>query len=451
MQRSVLTIMFYFMLILACDKLHCQSDTSNVNWWYPLSYISPEKHWIEDSIGIVCVKYDSSTNEFRYGPHATHIKRKKWKITIPYDSSTCEQNKPYCECYWFGRFKKKRASQWIKNNFQCEYEYDDRTRSGLIWTVKIYSKSGEVLEVHKRVLIGYYTKIINLSCIEQRGTTNGYDPRYTFSGKERDEETGYSYFGARYYHPDLSIWLSVDPMADKYPGVSPYVYCGDNPVKYFDPNGTHIEVVENDNGTYTVQKGIVNNDKNIYVIDANGNRTGKVLGEMLTTNSFFGDDNIVVKNAVIDPNDNSGGVFLNGIKQSPPSLVCYAVNARSSTEETLYKYDFKSIGGISKLNHYRGMPIKNNKGETFFASARDIGNIAAGYVAGYNGLTWNDTRMFFDGYQTISNNGVKGLFSQWSQEGRTSRLAQKYGFDMGTYARQYQIGRAREMVPLLKR
>ena len=60
---------------------------------------------------------------------------------------------------------------------------------------------------------------------------------YTFSAKERDSETGLSYFGSRYYSSDLSIWLSVDPMSDKYPSLSPYVYCADNPVKLVDPNG----------------------------------------------------------------------------------------------------------------------------------------------------------------------------------------------------------------------
>ena len=45
---------------------------------------------------------------------------------------------------------------------------------------------------------------------------------------------------ARHYHPTLSIWLSVDPMADKYPGVSPYVYCGNNPVKLVDPDGREV-------------------------------------------------------------------------------------------------------------------------------------------------------------------------------------------------------------------
>ena len=45
---------------------------------------------------------------------------------------------------------------------------------------------------------------------------------------------------ARHYHSDLSIWLSVDPMSDKYPGVSPYAYCANNPVRLVDPNGEDI-------------------------------------------------------------------------------------------------------------------------------------------------------------------------------------------------------------------
>ena len=60
---------------------------------------------------------------------------------------------------------------------------------------------------------------------------------YTFSAKERDSETSLSYFGARYYSSDLSIWLSVDPMSDKYAYQSGYVYCGNNPIKIIDPNG----------------------------------------------------------------------------------------------------------------------------------------------------------------------------------------------------------------------
>jgi RHS repeat-associated protein len=54
---------------------------------------------------------------------------------------------------------------------------------------------------------------------------SAYNERFKFTGKERDEESGYDYFGARNYTSDASIWLSVDPLADKYPGISPYAYC----------------------------------------------------------------------------------------------------------------------------------------------------------------------------------------------------------------------------------
>ncbi len=58
---------------------------------------------------------------------------------------------------------------------------------------------------------------------------------YKFNGKERDEETGLTYYSQRYF--DGNVWLSVDPLAHKYPNVSSYVYCMGNPVKYVDPDG----------------------------------------------------------------------------------------------------------------------------------------------------------------------------------------------------------------------
>ena len=60
----------------------------------------------------------------------------------------------------------------------------------------------------------------------------------SFTGKERDSETGFSYFGARYYDSDLMTgWLSVDPLADDFSNISPYNYCNWNPVKLKDPDG----------------------------------------------------------------------------------------------------------------------------------------------------------------------------------------------------------------------
>ncbi|MBQ6157316.1 MAG: hypothetical protein IJK22_12045, partial [Bacteroidales bacterium] len=73
-----------------------------------------------------------------------------------------------------------------------------------------------------------------------------FSARFTFSAKERDSETGLSYFGSRYYSSDLSIWLSVDPMGDKYASLSPYTYCANNPVKLVDPNGETWDTPEDE-------------------------------------------------------------------------------------------------------------------------------------------------------------------------------------------------------------
>ena len=63
--------------------------------------------------------------------------------------------------------------------------------------------------------------------------------------EQRDEETGYGYFGARYMDNVLmTMWLSVDPMADKYPYISPYAYCAWNPVKLVDPDGRDVILSE---------------------------------------------------------------------------------------------------------------------------------------------------------------------------------------------------------------
>ena len=65
-----------------------------------------------------------------------------------------------------------------------------------------------------------------------------------FTGKERDRETGFGYFGARYYDSDLSgLFLSVDPMSDKYPSLSPYAYCAWSPVKLVDVDGLYPRAI----------------------------------------------------------------------------------------------------------------------------------------------------------------------------------------------------------------
>lgn len=73
--------------------------------------------------------------------------------------------------------------------------------------------------------------------IEELSSSAKLNTPYLFNGKELDEETGLYYYGARYYDPRTSLWLSTDPMELKYPNVSTYTYCANNPIKFIDPNG----------------------------------------------------------------------------------------------------------------------------------------------------------------------------------------------------------------------
>ena len=67
--------------------------------------------------------------------------------------------------------------------------------------------------------------------------TSSEDMPYKFNGKEFDEETGLYYYGARYMNPVTSLWYGVDPLAEKYVEVGSYIYCHNNPIILFDPDG----------------------------------------------------------------------------------------------------------------------------------------------------------------------------------------------------------------------
>ncbi len=88
------------------------------------------------------------------------------------------------------------------------------------------------------------------------------------TGKEKDEETGFSYVGARYMdHELMTSWLSVDPMADKYPTISPYAYCAWNPIKLVDPNGEEWD---------PASKGVVDEFRQVTVNEMNNAETNEM-------------------------------------------------------------------------------------------------------------------------------------------------------------------------------
>ena len=89
-----------------------------------------------------------------------------------------------------------------------------------------------------------------------------FSTNFLFNAKELDNETGLYYYGARYLDPTGAMWLSVDPMWEKYAGMTPYNYCMGNPVKLVDPDGNESSSIlqKKSNAKRTPNKGYVYND-----------------------------------------------------------------------------------------------------------------------------------------------------------------------------------------------
>ena len=79
--------------------------------------------------------------------------------------------------------------------------------------------------------------------------------RYGFQGKEKDDElkgNGNSYdFGARMLDTRVGRWLSIDPLAEKFPSVNPYNAMDNNPINMIDPDGAKVDMTNALKADYT--------------------------------------------------------------------------------------------------------------------------------------------------------------------------------------------------------
>ncbi|MGB6083001.1 RHS repeat-associated core domain-containing protein [Moheibacter sp.] len=111
-----------------------------------------------------------------------------------------------------------------------------------------------------------FLEVCERSSMAEQRRSGTFTNVFKFNGKELDTETGLYYYGARYYNPRISVWLSVDkPIYDgtylnfeHHGGFlnsfnhGSYLYCRANPVLFIDPDGNqyltrHIYYDENDN------------------------------------------------------------------------------------------------------------------------------------------------------------------------------------------------------------
>ena len=94
---------------------------------------------------------------------------------------------------------------------------------------------------------------------------------YKYNGKEYDTKKGLNWYdyGARHYDATLGRFTTVDVLCDKHFEISPYAYCGNEPIGRIDPDGNDWRVQthynrETDKIEYqiTVRAALINNSSN---------------------------------------------------------------------------------------------------------------------------------------------------------------------------------------------
>ena len=119
----------------------------------------------------------------------------------------------------------------------------------------------------------------------------------TYQRKERTAATGDYDFGPRRYISAAPFWRAPDPKAHDYPNISPYAFCAANPIRYSDPTGMHLYVMNHEGD---VIKTEINEDVDyIQIVNDKGEIKAQSKGYEYKTITFEGKKN------VLNPKDNT--------------------------------------------------------------------------------------------------------------------------------------------------
>ena len=156
---------------------------------------------------------------------------------------------------------------------------------------------------HQSAVISYEEYSPYGSTTYQASQSNVLPKRYRYTGKERDEESGFTYHGARYYAPWLARWTSTDP-AGLVDGPNIYRYARNNPITFRDPTGMQSSVEESRILYFELQKKYESGDittNEIYQLEALGEQLAaadKAMVEEMTPKPFYEHDPGFLRDAV---------------------------------------------------------------------------------------------------------------------------------------------------------
>ena len=203
-----------------------------------------------------------------------------------------------------GRIVRENAAD---GSFTYKVQHYLRDHLGSVRSV-IDGDTGTVIETNDYYSFGKRIPVTNSVAEPVEATTQSATSpdRWLFSGKESQSYLNASIplldFGARMYNPTTTRWITADPLSEKYFGISPYAYCGNNPMMYMDSDGRIIRLANN------YARGI----ENIAMISATSlgsqvishliqsNDVYTLNSKFFTTDSGFDSNNLNI-NYVADP------------------------------------------------------------------------------------------------------------------------------------------------------
>lgn len=130
----------------------------------------------------------------------------------------------------------------INNTENADRNYYLKDHLGSIRAVLDNSKN--IVSANDYDMWGYYL---------QNRTYSTTNTKNKFTGKERDNESSYDYFGARYYDARVGRWGGEEPLVSKYQGFSSYIYGLCNPLTLKDVDGKWIPEYDGENNRIIVR------------------------------------------------------------------------------------------------------------------------------------------------------------------------------------------------------
>src|SRR5690554_6701461 len=149
--------------------------------------------------------------------------------------------------------------------------------------------------------------------IVEHNQSSFYDNKFKFNGKELDAATGMYYYGARYYDPRISIFVSVDPLAEE--TMTPYQYVHNNPIMFTDPTGMRADPIHDTQGNVIGDDG--KTDGKAYVVKGKVERQVKKATEK---GEYYTGDLELGKNGASIPTGNKNEEVQKSFDESQESL-----------------------------------------------------------------------------------------------------------------------------------